>query len=57
VTPPSFEAIDQATEQTRPSIEYIADQLWHLAELSLLEVKKETAEWFYRPLSNLLRAG
>ncbi len=39
VTPPSFEAIDQAVEQTRPTIERLASELWQLAELSLQEVK------------------
>ena len=38
-TLPSFNAIDQAVEQTRPTIERLASELWQLAELSLQEVK------------------
>src|SRR5579875_3740813 len=33
------EVVDQAVEQTRPTIERLARELWQLAELSLLEVK------------------
>jgi aminobenzoyl-glutamate utilization protein B len=39
MTTPSFEVIDQAIEQARSSIVYISDELWRLAELSLVEVK------------------
>lgn len=39
MTTPSFETIDQAVEQARPTIESIASELWQLAELSLQEVK------------------
>lgn len=38
-TVPSFEAIDQAVERVRPTIEKLANDLWQLAELSLQEVK------------------
>jgi aminobenzoyl-glutamate utilization protein B len=38
-TPVTFEGIDQAIEQARPTIERLADELWQLAELSLQEVK------------------
>ncbi len=38
-TSPSFEAIDQAVEHVRPTIEGLANDLWQLAELSLQEVK------------------
>src|SRR5579859_2287780 len=37
--PVAFEAIYQAVEQVRPTIERIAKEIWQLAELSLLEVK------------------
>src|SRR5579859_137115 len=37
--PVAFEAIDQAVEQVRPTIERIAKEIWQIAELSLLEVK------------------
>ncbi|HET8846394.1 MAG TPA: amidohydrolase, partial [Ktedonobacteraceae bacterium] len=36
---PSFEAIDQAVEQIRPTIEKLANDLWQFSELSLQEVK------------------
>lgn len=36
---PSFEAIDQAVEQVRPTIERLASELWQLSEISLQEVK------------------
>jgi aminobenzoyl-glutamate utilization protein B len=40
VTPPvSYEQIDKAVEQARPTIERLAGELWRLAELSLQEVK------------------
>lgn len=39
MTTPSFETIDQAVEQARPTIENLASELWQLAELSLQEVK------------------
>jgi aminobenzoyl-glutamate utilization protein B len=35
----SFEAIDQAVEQARPTIEHLARKLWQLSELSLQEVQ------------------
>jgi aminobenzoyl-glutamate utilization protein B len=38
-TVPRFEIVDQAVEQVTPTIERIADELWNLAELSLVEVK------------------
>lgn len=38
-TLPSFEAIDQAVERVRPTIEGLANDLWQLAEISLQEVK------------------
>ncbi|HEX7737185.1 MAG TPA: amidohydrolase [Ktedonobacteraceae bacterium] len=38
-TLPSFEAIDQAVEQVRPTIEGLANDLWQFSELSLQEVK------------------
>ena len=38
-TSPSFEAIDRAVEQIRPTIERVANELWQLAEVSLQEVK------------------
>ena len=38
-TTASFEVIDQAVEQTRPTMERLAAELWLLAELSLQEVK------------------
>jgi aminobenzoyl-glutamate utilization protein B len=38
-TPVTFESIDQAIEQTRPTMERLAGELWKLAELSLQEVK------------------
>lgn len=38
-TPVTFEHIDQAIEQARPTMERLADALWQLAELSLQEVK------------------
>jgi aminobenzoyl-glutamate utilization protein B len=38
-TLPSFEAIDQAVEQVRLTIERLANELWQLAEISLQEVK------------------
>jgi aminobenzoyl-glutamate utilization protein B len=38
-TPVTFEGIDQAIEQARPTMERLADELWQLAELSLQEVK------------------
>ncbi len=38
-TTASFEDIDQAVEQARPTIEHLAAELWQLAELSLQEVK------------------
>jgi aminobenzoyl-glutamate utilization protein B len=34
-----FEALDQVVEQTGPVIEHLANELWQLSELSLLEVK------------------
>jgi aminobenzoyl-glutamate utilization protein B len=37
--PVSFESIDQAVEQARPTMERLAGELWQLAELSLQEVK------------------
>lgn len=37
--PVSFEQIDQAVEQVRPTIEHLAGELWQLAELSLQEVQ------------------
>lgn len=36
---PSVESIERAVEQTRPTIERLASELWQLAELSLQEVK------------------
>ena len=39
MTTPTFETIDQAVEQARPTIERLASELWQLAELSLQEVK------------------
>ncbi len=38
-TPVTFERIDQAIEQARPTMERLAGELWQLAELSLQEVK------------------
>src|SRR5690242_3019127 len=38
-TLPRFEIVDQAVEQITPTIERIANELWNLAELSLVEVK------------------
>lgn len=38
-TTPSLEAIDQAVEGVRPTIERLANELWQLAEISLQEVK------------------
>ena len=35
----SFEVIDQAVEQARPTMERLASELWQLAELSLQEVQ------------------
>ena len=35
----SFEVIDQAVEQARPTMERLASELWRLAELSLQEVQ------------------
>ena len=35
----SFEVIDQAVEQARPTMERLARELWQLAELSLQEVQ------------------
>src|SRR5437763_16556514 len=35
----SYESIDQAIEQTTPTIKRIANEVWQLAELSLQEVK------------------
>lgn len=46
----SFEAIDQAVERARPTIERLADELWQLAEISLQEVKSA------RLVMNVLRA-
>jgi aminobenzoyl-glutamate utilization protein B len=40
-TPVSFEEIDQAVEQARPTMERLASELWQLAELSLQEVQSE----------------
>lgn len=40
-TPVSFERIDQAVEQVRPTMARIASELWQLAELSLQEVRSE----------------
>ena len=37
--PVSFESSDQAVERVRPTIEYLASELWQLAELSLQEVQ------------------
>lgn len=50
-TLPSFEAIDQAIEQVRPTIERLANELWQLAELSLQEVKS------MRLVMDILQAG
>lgn len=36
---PSFEKIDAAVDQARPTMERLAGELWQLAELSLQEVK------------------
>ena len=38
-TTASFEGIDQAVEQARPTMERLAAELWQLSELSLQEVK------------------
>jgi hypothetical protein len=38
-TPVSYEDIDQAVEQARPTLERLAGQLWQFSELSLQEVK------------------
>ncbi|HEX5440325.1 MAG TPA: hypothetical protein VFW76_05540 [Ktedonobacterales bacterium] len=35
----SFAAIDEAVEQTQPTMERLASELWRLAELSLQEVR------------------
>lgn len=39
ITPHTFEAIDQEITQLSPEIERLASKLWHLAELSLVEVQ------------------
>jgi len=48
-TAPSFEVIDQAVEQARPTMERLANELWQLAELSLQEVQSA------RLITNILR--
>jgi aminobenzoyl-glutamate utilization protein B len=50
-TLPSVGTIDQAVEQVRPTIEQIANELWHLAEISLQEVKS------VRLVMDILQAG
>jgi len=39
MTTPSYESVDQAVEQTMPTIKRIASEVWQLSELSLQEVK------------------
>jgi aminobenzoyl-glutamate utilization protein B len=39
MTTPSYDSIDQAVEQTIPTIKRIANEVWQFAELSLQEVK------------------
>src|SRR5258707_7660991 len=39
MTIPAYDSIDQAVEQTIPTIKRIANEVWQFAELSLQEVK------------------
>src|SRR5258708_27121078 len=39
MTTPAYDSIDQAVEQTIPTIKRIANEVWQFAELSLQEVK------------------
>src|SRR5438270_6948534 len=39
MTIPAYDSIDQAVEQTIPTIKRIAHEVWQLAELSLQEVR------------------
>jgi len=47
MTTPAYDSIDQAVEQTIPTIKRIANEVWQFAELSLQEVKSAATDYGY----------